>query len=372
MPYLVLPSHHFAASWSGDREIRDYDTVTNAGIKYVKETNLDKKEALLLELIRFFHSYIFKYTSMVISGVVPKTGNTINYDAKQLLRLFLPAGVKPNGMNLSKVARTLNVAFKGMEVEEVYNIMCGCLIKALQKYDPDYVKKMKEVIEAINSLNGAPFTSKQITKLVDFQAMRICKKLIARGNLVKVEESNGEKSAQMVTASWPPDEKLVNSGPIGLPYFVSCYFRRYLQQYITNEMKSVEAKSIVSQIETNLISEDQNRGLGESRIRSSVGKLKDTRGRTWHADVDLMNSDQDTGVMSLEWVNSCSNPLFEDLSKKERMFLYLLYTREMKKTEICKTLGISSSNYMEFQENVLNKVREKAKVSGVDGTVYIT
>jgi hypothetical protein len=110
-PYLILPSHHYASGWSQDREIRDFDSVTEVGVRYINETNPVNKEALLLELVRYFHSYIFKYVSMIVSGMLPKTGERINKDARELLRSFTPAGTKLTPFGLVKTARTLNLAF---------------------------------------------------------------------------------------------------------------------------------------------------------------------------------------------------------------------------------------------------------------------
>lgn len=96
MPYLVLPASHYAAQWSADREIREVDQVTQVAVNYIRETNPAKKQELLLELVRYFHSYVFKYVSMIVSGCLPKAGNHINKDVKIFLKFFLPAGEKPS------------------------------------------------------------------------------------------------------------------------------------------------------------------------------------------------------------------------------------------------------------------------------------
>ena len=118
MPYLALPSFHYASAWSEDREIRDFNTVTDLGVRYINEADPAVKEDLLLELIRCFHSYTFKYVSMIVTGSLPKHGSAINKDAKILLKFFLPAGTRATGFSLAKVARTLCIAFKGMPAEE--------------------------------------------------------------------------------------------------------------------------------------------------------------------------------------------------------------------------------------------------------------
>ena len=59
LPYLVLPTSHYASQWATDREIRDCDDVTEVGMQYARETDPQKKQDLLLELVRYFHSYTF-------------------------------------------------------------------------------------------------------------------------------------------------------------------------------------------------------------------------------------------------------------------------------------------------------------------------
>ena len=54
MPYLTLPSSHYASGWSQDREIRNIKDVTEVGVRYVNESDPKKKEELLLELVRRF------------------------------------------------------------------------------------------------------------------------------------------------------------------------------------------------------------------------------------------------------------------------------------------------------------------------------
>jgi len=83
------------------------------------------------------------YVNMILSGALPKNGERINTDAKILLKMFLPAGMHSDGFNLVRIARTLCLAFKGMDAEEVYNILVGCLIRALHQYDPNYTTRVQ-------------------------------------------------------------------------------------------------------------------------------------------------------------------------------------------------------------------------------------
>ena len=88
MPFLTLPANHYAATWSETHEIRKTKDVTDVAVRYVRETNEAKKQQLLLDLVRYFHSYIFKYVSMIVTGSVPKQGRGINKAVRLFLKTF--------------------------------------------------------------------------------------------------------------------------------------------------------------------------------------------------------------------------------------------------------------------------------------------
>ena len=73
MPYLLLPANHYASGWSETHEIRTAAAVTEIAVQYIRCKD-EKKEELLLELCRYFHSYIFKYVTMIVSGSLPEQG----------------------------------------------------------------------------------------------------------------------------------------------------------------------------------------------------------------------------------------------------------------------------------------------------------
>jgi len=52
---------------------------------------------------------------------------------------------------LTKVARHPHLAFKGMDTEEVYDVLMEHLVSAVKGYDPDYKAKVKLVVEVINN-----------------------------------------------------------------------------------------------------------------------------------------------------------------------------------------------------------------------------
>ena len=365
MPFHVLPSHHYASDWSKDRKIRDFDSVTEIGVRYATETSAAAKEELLLELVRYFHSYLFKYVGMIMSGTLPMVGERVNTDAKIMLKMFLAPGVKATGFNLAKTARTLYLGFKGMDTEEVYNVLVSCLIRALGQYDPHYTDKVQETTDAIERLisPSVPMvTSKQISAEAGINAARICRMLTRRGHLERVTKPENAKIKYFRKANWPPAPELLNGKPIGVPYFVSLYFRHYLQQYITNQMKSLEARSTTIQLEHS--SRRGEAGAKTSprdfRIQSADGNVVEPNGTRWMADTNLMHKDQDLPTINLDWVTNCSDALFAGLEKRERLFLYQHYSKELPQSQICQSIGIKLSEYDEFHGEILRKCRERA------------
>jgi hypothetical protein len=82
-----------------------------------------------------------KYLVMICRGRIPIVGvgghpDHINKDVKPFLRYFLPKGQRPTGKALSQVAKHLHLAFKGMETEEVYDVLMEQLVTAVKGYDP--------------------------------------------------------------------------------------------------------------------------------------------------------------------------------------------------------------------------------------------
>jgi hypothetical protein len=71
-------------------------------------------------------------------------------DVKPFLKYFLPRGQRATSSNLIKVAKGLHLAFKGMETDEIYDVLMQQLVAAAEKYDPEY-KNVTLIMEMIES-----------------------------------------------------------------------------------------------------------------------------------------------------------------------------------------------------------------------------
>src|SRR5690348_5325284 len=83
----------------------------------------------------------------------------VNPDVAPFLMMFLPKGQKLNGRSMRQIVKHLHLAFKGMETEEIYDVLMEQLIAAINYYDPDYTRKVKEVVEVLER----EFAAKQFT-----------------------------------------------------------------------------------------------------------------------------------------------------------------------------------------------------------------
>ena len=104
--------------------------------------------------------------------------------------LFLSGQQSPTRQQLQGVCRTLHLAFLNQSYDEVYNILIGMVIRAIDSYDPEYTAKVRQVVAAIASE----------TVILGYRV-----------------------------ADWPPKKSMLNSKPIGLTYHIQRQFRFILQ-----------------------------------------------------------------------------------------------------------------------------------------------
>ena len=130
-----------------------------------------------------------------------------------------------------KTARMLHLAFKGMDSDEIYDVLMEQFLEAVARYDPDYTEKVRLVAECIDEkLSG----SKQIRvveleRKLDFECDRYLRLLARRGFLAAVKDKTGRICGWERSGLWPPPAEFFQSGAIGLAYFVQTWFRYYLQ-----------------------------------------------------------------------------------------------------------------------------------------------
>lgn len=354
----VLPSWHYAAQWQTDQRFTSSE-MTELGRAFHRESDKSEKERLLLELLRRFHAYLMKYVMMISRGRLPENTSRPDSDTHQFLRIYLKPGEAPTVANLGKVVRRLHLAFKGMPPEEIYDTLAGLMTEAITRWDPDYSEKIRKVIECIPSLekeNGGLIRANDVTEAVGFDAVRYCQRLAGYRYL----EPAGRRMPRTwkLGPAWPPKREFLESGTIGLTYVVSRWFRWLLQRFITRRMSQLEHAYDVLQLG---VKRSDGTAFVEEAIPSLNGDWASAKkSRRWAADVTLLNQSMDLGQMSLEWVESCTDPLFRSLSRMERFILYTMYSLGFTWSDIAESTGMRAEELKAAYQEILEKVRNQA------------
>ena len=150
MRSIVLPANHYASVWGKTESVfKTIPEVTELGRRYAElPDGSAEKEALLLELCQSFHPYLTKYLVMICQGHIPISGGNVaksgtraryvNKDIRPFLLFFLPAGQRLNWITANRIVKQFHLAFKGMETEEIYDVLMSLLMTILRVYDPVY------------------------------------------------------------------------------------------------------------------------------------------------------------------------------------------------------------------------------------------
>jgi hypothetical protein len=82
--------------------------------------------------------------------------------------------------------RHLHLAFKGMDTEEIYDVLISILIAAVNGYDPHYKDKVKLVVEKIDHelSKSQEFTVADVNRYLDIDCDRHIRMLCRVGFLV--------------------------------------------------------------------------------------------------------------------------------------------------------------------------------------------
>ena len=104
------------------------------------------------------------------------------------------------------------------------------LLKAIRKYDPEYIDKVRLVTETINEKLSLykQIALADLGRYLDFDPLGHVRMLVRRGHLETVAGPGGKIVAyERVKDSWPPPAALLASGSIGITYYIQTWFRYY-------------------------------------------------------------------------------------------------------------------------------------------------
>jgi hypothetical protein len=143
-----------------------------------------------LAIRKSFHQHLMKCVVMICQGHVPIVGmgknpTRMNADVVSFLRYFLPKGEKLTLRSAGKVVKYFHLAFQGMDTGEVYDVLMGLLVEAINKYDPGYTLKVRRVVGVIeNALSKQrQFRLADVNRHLEFDSNRYLRLLCRTGFL---------------------------------------------------------------------------------------------------------------------------------------------------------------------------------------------
>ena len=210
--------------------------------------------------------------------------------------------------------RTLHLAFQGQDAGEIYDVLTVCLIRAIQKYDPDYTRKVSNVIDLVSKkvTGNVVFTSATLDPDDDLTSYL---RLLARYGYLKQVMTKDKRTLlgfRRVASQWPPPKKFRNAKPIGLAYHTQNLFRMYLQRHLQQKMNEIEVRLDGMQLDglrprrQVWPNSDDKPDMGVPKLG---GETTDRSGKTWAADTSLARAPLDVGSMNLRWVSSTTDPI---------------------------------------------------------------
>lgn len=356
---IYLDHSHYAAKWTlpKEGEFNDLAVVNQAGIDYANLPDGLKKETKLLEIVMFFHGYVFKYTDLIVRGHLPV--HNYNSDTRRFLKYFLPADATVDRAAFSKAAKHLHLAFPQQSPTDVYDILNTLLLRCVKKYDPNYVDKVRDVVKIIQKSKAKHLTVDSIVKKVKFDPTGAIRLLARKGYIIAVRGAGKKLIGYKTTKAWPPSQEFLSSGPVGFVYFIQTWFRYYLQEHIDEQMKTLEARvwDKMLQLEHRNADEDEFAGFSNQELSHTDG-ISDCETNSG-ADLSMMKKSLDLSEITEDWVYGTKDKLFRNMTVRERKLLYLYYHQELSWKQISENLGLSINQVQKLHEDILLYLRGK-------------
>ena len=361
MKTASLSPAHYAAGWRNEIPLALED-ADRLGREFALAPIGAEKEGKFLEIAQFFHGYVMKYLTMICQGHMPQllapgAGKVFNADSVKFIQYFLPKGCKLTKPALSNICRTFHLAFKGMEPDEIYDVLMEQLLKAAQKYDPLYAEKVGRIVGILNKGKTLKegFTIHELNQHLDFDGARFVRVLCRHGFLEPVAAgAGGDRLYRRQPEHWPPPAKYLHAGPVGFAYYLQTWFRYYLETYIERSMSRLEAKEGVYSLS---YTRDCKDGRGDCELLDARGAVVDRAKQNLPDSLSAGAPALDLSKMTLAWVNQTSDPLFAECTQEERYILYLLFARDFKWEQIASTLQCSSLRAKSVFNRVMVRLR---------------
>jgi hypothetical protein len=342
-----LSSSHYAAQWKV-REVSDRNDralINQKAYDFATTKDAVLREALQLEVLEAFHGYLIKYFNLIVYGDVPALSGPQGKEAQSFLKLLLPKGSKVDLVSLRIVSKHLHLAFKNcVTSDEVYDTLVAVFLDVAAHYDPHYTKKTEEVCNFIEKQsNDSLIRLDQFADAMAFDPLGCVRVLVRHKYLQSVSGARKKVQGYKRGPSWPPPESFFRAGPVGFTYYVTKWFRYYLQAFIQSQMSQIESKEHVLQLNYIESGDLEDAEWNVGALPHAEGNWIDRWGRRWAADVSMLEhwKSLDVSIITDEWVKGTDDYLFRNLKPKERYLIQLVFVKELTWTEIA---GIFDAN----------------------------
>ena len=324
-------------------------------------------EKLQLEVLEAFHGYLIKYFNLIVFSEVPALTGPQGKEAQAFLKLLLPKGSSAGVSDLRYASKHLHLAFKDCATsEEVYDVLVTVFLDVAAHYDPNYTKKTEEVCKYLEQQPvSAIVRVDEFAAAVDFDPLGCIRVLVRHGYLKSVSSPRKKVQGYKRGPNWPPPASFFESGPVGFTYFVTKWFRYYLQAYIQSQMAQIESKEHILQLDYMVADNVDDEGWTLGGLPHAEGNWIDQRGVRWAADISMLEcwKSLDVSLIDDAWVQATDDFLFRTLTVKERYLLQLVFVKELSWAEIAATLGANIETVRNWFKSVMSFLEEKAKVT---------
>ncbi len=357
---LHLPRNHYAHGWDKD-PFRTVSEINAIGLEYAELPDSPAKEDRLLSLMRAFHPYLMKYVLLIRLGNQTLWGGKVNQDTKKVLQLLMPKESANDRLAMLKTAHSLHLAFAGDQIEDIYDMLSMALLQIIKDYNPHYIVQVQQLVAAIEShvKPAADFSAEEINEELPYAADRCVRLLVRRGFLVQTPETKGRFCR--TPGNWPPPDSFlyrVNT-PMGMTYYIQRFFRYAFDDLVCSRRRDIESQHTVQLLGDKSCRATKS-GVHDLIPNDNGNWVSNNSGRpNYDADISLMTQDtEDVSEMNLAWVESTNNPVFADLSREDRLILYMVHVQELPFKDIARTFDVSLTTIKTRYQGLLSTLRE--------------
>ena len=160
--------------------------------------------------------------------------------------------------SLRKVSKHLHLAFKDATTsDEVYDTLVAVFLDVAAHYDPHYTKKIEEVCKYIElQPKYTVINLDELGQNLAFDPAGCVRVLVRHNYLQSVSGPRKKVQGYQRGQDWPPAQSFFQGGPVGFTYFLTKWFRYYLQAYIKGQMAQLESKEHILQLESHPVGYD--------------------------------------------------------------------------------------------------------------------